>query len=278
MKQIVSIILISALLTSCGKNPKKEAESETQSTSAVRDSFFSYLQNPSDVASKLAPVLTGFDAGILNDPTHFIDYTSNDVKAAANLGIYLADLNYCILNKQPSKTKEYFDAVHELSKVLLAEKEALEFLMKRYEDNISQNDSVKMVMEKLLEKSTLGLKGTDRERLAGIAMAGYQLENLHLALATLQSFPENPTEEQIQSRVYLIQFVIQQRGKFVVIHNFIEANSDPLDPDRNPNYPFYNQALRELIGIYQGVTEDAPRIMELHEKVTALRDKIIRTE
>jgi hypothetical protein len=53
------------------------------------------------------------------------------------------------------------------------------------------------------------------------------------------------------------------------------VNSDPTDPDKNPNYPFFDNALRELIVVYRNVTEADPRLKELQEKVDALRNKIV---
>jgi hypothetical protein len=212
---------------------------------------------------------------MLSNPQHFYRHANSNVSAAANLGVYISDLNYCTLFKQPAQTKKYFQAAYELSKAIQIEKGILEFLMKRYETNIEQNDSVKVVVNQLFSQSTLGLQGTNRERLAGIAMAGYQIENLHLALATLESFPEMLTEQQTESQELLLNYVIDQRGHFEVIYNFIRANSDPLDPNQNPNYPFFDHALRELIGVYRNVTEENPQVAELKKKVDAIRIKVI---
>jgi len=276
MKRAFIIFITSTLYISCAQNRKNIDDPETRTQETIKNSFFDYLQNPKEIAVLIPGI--EFDVKFLHDPTRFIDYTGNDIKSAANLGIYLSDLNYCILNNQSSYTKQYFNASYELSKVLRAEKRILEFLMKRYEENINQNDSVKQLMNQLLSESTLGLRGTDRERLIGISMAAYQVENLHLALSTIQSFPETLTDKQIQTRALLLQFVLDQRPQIELIYSFIRANSDPLDPDRNPNYPFYDNALRELIRVYQHVTTDDPKITEIYEKVSVIRNKMVQIE
>jgi len=274
MKRILLLFFMGMLIISCSKNQEKVSESESRAFALERENFFTSLKNPSEVATKVIPGLMGFDSTMLNDPAHFYQYAVNDVKAAANLGIYISDLNYCVMFAQSASTKKYFEAVHELSKVIRIEKGILEFLMNRYRTNIDQNDSVKSIVNQLFDQSTLGLQGTDRERLAGIAMAGFQIENLHLVLTTLQSFPETLTDEQSQTQKELHQYILDQRGKFEVVYNFVRDNSDPLDPDRNPDYPFFDNALRELIDVYQNVTEENPQINELKVKVDAIRTKI----
>ncbi len=277
MKSILLLFFLATFIISCERKPASESGSNSESAAFAleRENFFTSLKNPSEAVTKVIPGLMGFDSTMLNDPAHFYRYTVNDVKAAANLGIYISDLNYCVMFKQSASSKKYFEALYELSKVIRIEKGILEFLMNRYQTNMEQNDSVKSVVNQLFEQSTLGLQGTDRERLAGIAMAGYQIENLHLVLSTLESFPEVLTDQQIQSQNVLREYIFEQRGKFEVIYNFVRANSDPLDPNRNPNYPFFDNALRELIVVYRSVTVNDSKLKELREKVNVIRNKII---
>jgi hypothetical protein len=275
MKKVFYVFFLGMLMISCSKQKEKDADSESRAFEVERENFFNSLKDPDEVANRLMPGLSEFDSTVLSVPENFFQHATSDIKAAANLGVYIADMNYCILFRQSAYTKKYFNAAWELGKVIRIEKGVLEFLMKRYQTNIEQNDSVKSVVQHLFEQSTSGLQGTDRERLAGIAMAGYQIENLYLVLSTLESLPETLTDEQTQTQKELLNYVLEQQGKFDVIYNFIRANSDPLDPNQNPNYPYFDNALRELIGVYRSVTTSDPKIKELGEKVNAIRNKII---
>jgi hypothetical protein len=291
MKRIV-VIVLGLFIISCGGKQEKSSTLESRNFDAERETFFSGLHHsPDEITMILIPGLAGFDSTLLNDASSFSQYIGNDVKAASNLGIYLSDLNYCVLYKQSTSTKKYFDAVYELSRTIGIEKTTLDFLAKRYADNIARNDSVKLVMNQLFDKSTSGLRGTDRERLAGIAMAAYQIENLHLVLSALESLPENLTEEQLQSQKLLLQYVLNQQGKFEITHNFLKTFSDPLDPNKNPNYPFFDNALRELIGSYSQLVQsnqegqakilqmkNNPVLSTLKEKTNNLRTKIISND
>jgi hypothetical protein len=274
MKLTITLLLSLLILTACQNKEKEKSTAETRVYAAERETFFNSLKNPEEVA-KIIPGLTGFDVSLLNDPQNFYRYGTGEVMAAANLGIYMADLNYCILFNQNEVAKRYFKAVYELSKIIQIEKGTLDFLMKRYEKNLTQHDSLRGVINELFEESTLGLQGTDRERLAGMAMAGYQIENLHLVLSTLNSFPEEVTAQQSQSKEVLLTYLLEQQGKFEVIYNFIRANSDPLDPKRNPNYPFFDNALRELIGLFNSLDKTKPLTADLGKKVDEIRNRII---
>jgi hypothetical protein len=274
MKLIITLLLSLLILTACQNKDKEKSTAETRVYTAERETFFNSLKNPEEVTN-LIPGLTGFNVSLLNDTKNFYRYSTSEVMAAANLGIYMADLNYCILFNQNEAAKQYFKAVYELSKIIQIEKGTLDFLMKRYEKNLTQHDSLRGVINELFEESTLGLKGTERERLAGMSMAGYQIENLHLVLSTLNSFPEEVTAQQSQSQEVLLNYLLEQQGKFEVIYNFLRANSDPLDPKRNPNYPFFDNALRELIGLFNRLNKTKPQTADLGKKVDEIRNRII---
>lgn len=282
LKTLKGSLFLSALilfgLAACTSKQEKTTAPISQSFEAERAAFFSSLRTPEDVSANLLPGLSGFNPALLHRAKDFHRYASNDVKAAANLGIYLADLNYCVLFKESAVGKEYLTAVLELSNVILMEKGTLEFLMTRYENNLAQNDSLRVVVQELLSNATHGLQGSIKERLAGIAMAAYQLENLHLALATLETFPATLNEEQQKSKDLLVQFVSGQQTRMEIIYNFIKANTDPMDPENNPNYPFYDNALREVLYVYQQSANGELKIKEFQAAVEVLRSKVLSVE
>jgi hypothetical protein len=207
MKKLLSLLLLATLVLSC--QPKKENTEEAQVSSSFeveRNAFFSNLKAPAEVAAQLQATAAEFNANLMNDPKLSSGYATSEEKAAANLGVYLADLNYSVAYKQSANTKELFTAANELSKYVGLEQGILDFLMKRYNDNIAQNDSVKAVVNELFEKSTANLQGTAREKLVGIAMAGYQIENLHLALGVLESYPKDMLPEDARTQILIPVF------------------------------------------------------------------------
>lgn len=287
MKKLFPIFSI-VLLVSC--QTKQEKENPVSAIySAEREIFYNYLSNRLATFEELAPGLTTFQSTLPNDPNRYSDYQHHDTKAAANTGVYMADLYYCILAQENDMSYKYFQSVAALSKTLGVEEPQIDNLVGRYGKNLNNYDSLKGIATQLLKHTTLDLEN-DRERLAGIAMATYQIENLYLALSILESYPENPSELEAGTKLSLQAKVFSQRANLEIIYNFLRSITDPLDPQSNPNYPFYDAELRDLIGIYQqldaenaGQAEIDPlknqkTIAELFKNIKDLRTKIVSKE
>lgn len=293
MKKLLCLVLLSTLVLSCQKNKSAEEAQVSTTFDAARDAFFSNLVDPGEVSAALQATAAEFNPSLMNDPKASSHYTTSDVKAAANFGVYLSDLNYSVAYKQSANTKELFTATHDLSKYIGLEQSFLAFLAKRYDENIAQNDSVKKVLNELFQKSTVGFKGTEREKLVGIAISAYQIENLHIALGIIQGYPKDmlPDDARIQILVPVFRLVLEQQKNIENSYAFLKAISDPLNPEANPNYAYYATAFEELIALYkkldvndkiannQGIElmNDAV-VKELSDKVNAIRNKIVSPE
>ncbi|HEU4859273.1 MAG TPA: hypothetical protein VFT15_05520 [Chitinophagaceae bacterium] len=291
MKQIL-FVLILGLVLSCQKskeNTEDQEKPESTAFTAERNAFFSNLMAPAEAAAQLQATGAEFNPSLMSDPKNFSKHTGDSVKAAANLGIYLSDLNYSIAYKQTATTKEYFTAAHELSKSIGGEKGTLEFLTKRYNDNLQQNDSAKNIVTDLLAKSTADLQGTEREKLAGIAMAAYQIENLHLALGLIDSYPKDmlPSDARTVILIPVFKMVLNQRSNVENIYSFLKSYGNT-EAANNPNYSYYITAFEELIAVYTKLNVDEKIannqgielmndsvVKELTEKVDAIRNKIL---
>ena len=294
MKKFIALASL-IILFSCQKKTEEVATEApaTPSFENERKAFFNSLASPSDAAARLQATGADFNASLLNDPKKFATYTSNETKAAANLGVYLADLNYSIAYKQSDQIKAIFPAAHALSKSVGIEQGTLDFLMKRYNDNLAKNDSVKAVVDGLFTSATKDVEGSAREKPIGIAMSAYQIENLYLALGIIKSYPKDmlPTDARTQILIPLFRFVLEQRNNVEIIYGFLKSISDPTNPDQNPNYPYYAQAFEELIGVYKKLNVDEmiannkgielmndAVVAELSSKVDAIRSKIVSAE
>jgi hypothetical protein len=274
LRKVIQILLLAIFLFSCQRGKQHADTRQSITFEAARSNFFNGLVNPPEVARALQQAYQEFHAELMADPKKYSHYAANEVTAAANLGIYLSDLNYSIAYSQTDLTKEYFEAAYELSRAAGIEKGVLEFLNARYHQNLLKNDSVKAVVDDLLAKSTRGFQGTQRERMAGIAMAAYQIENLHLALGLVQMHPESQSDPKTSLSI----MILNQRRNVEIIYNFLKAYSDPLDPDKNPNYPYYANALLELLEVYRKVDEGVDTNINgaLNEKVNTIRAMILK--
>jgi hypothetical protein len=295
MKKFIALASL-IILFSCQKKTEEATTTEAPAAPSFeneRKAFFNILATPSDAAARLQATGADFNATLLNDPKNVASYANNEVKAAANLGVYLADLNYSIAYKQSEHVKSIFPAAHTLSKSVGIEQGILDFLMKRYNDNLAKNDSVKAVVDELYKSTTKDVEGSTREKLVGIAMSTYQIENLHLALGLIKNYPKDmlPTDARTQILVPVFRFVLDQKNNVEIIYGFLKSITDPSSPEQNPNYPYYAQAFEELIAVYKKLNVDAmiannkgielmndAVVAELSSKVDAIRSKIVSPE
>jgi hypothetical protein len=295
MKKFIALASL-IILFSCQKKTEEATTTEAPAAPSFeneRKAFFNILATPSDAAARLQATGADFNATLLNDPKNVASYANNEVKAAANLGVYLADLNYSIAYKQSEHVKSIFPAAHTLSKSVGIEQGILDFLMKRYNDNLAKNDSVKAVVDELYKSTTKDVEGSTREKLVGIAMSTYQIENLHLALGLIKNYPKDmlPTDARTQILVPVFRFVLDQKNNVEIIYGFLKSITDPSSPEQNPNYPYYAQAFEELIAVYKKLNVDEmiannkgielmndAVVAELSSKVDAIRSKIVSPE
>jgi hypothetical protein len=276
-KLVIATVLILYSSTCQQKQPQSESN-ESASFQAERNIFFNSLKTPGEMASLAIPEVIQYNSDLLADPANYTRYLDHTIKSAANLGIYISDLNYNLLFGKKEATKEYFMAAHELSKAIGIEQRILQFLSMRYSANIEQSDSVKRIVNELLEQSTITLQGTDHERMAGVAIAAYQIENLYLTLAALESIPEQATEEQNKVKQQLIDYLISYQANIEVSYNFIHSYADPLNVSDHPNFPFFDTALHDLIVVYRTLNRDSvsdQTMKELKNNVETIRSKII---
>jgi hypothetical protein len=289
MKNLLGILLLSALAFSCQtkkeENPETAPKDSTAAFEAERSAFYANLKAPAEVAAQLEATAADFNPSLMHDPKMAASYEGDKLKAAGNLGIYLSDLNYSVAYKKSANTKELFAAAAKLSKSVGIDQGVLDFLMKRYDENLEKNDSAKAIVYQLLDKTTSGLQGPESEKLVGIAMSAYQIENLHLALGLIETYPKDmlPSDARTQILVPVYKLVLSQQQNIENILGFLKS----IKETENPNYAYHVNALEELIGVYKKlnvedkiannngleIMNDAT-VHELHEKVKAIRDKV----
>ena len=289
MRTLTLLFLLFAFaITSCQKK-ETSTESPAGDFGVIREAVFSKLLTPGEAAAKLQSIGADFNGALLNDPAKWSSYSTAENKTAANLGVYLSDLNYSVAYKQKDVSKKYLDASLELASTLGAKREVLTYLVKRYEENIEQSDSVKSYMFQFFVGSTAKLKEAEKERLAGIAYSAYYIENLHILLGLIQSYPKDilPDDARAVILVPAFEIVLTQKDNIKLIYSYLKATGN----EENPNYLYYKNALEELIATYdkldvaekmknnkaQELLNDTV-VKELSDKVNQIRDKIVSVE
>lgn len=291
MKKIIPIFLIALVALSCTPQKEKTPETATEKNfDKERAEFLANMQSAVEIAAQIQATGADFNPALTNASINYVDLGADTLKRAANLGVYLADLNYSVAYKQASNSKDVFQNAYTLSKSLGVDESILSFVMSRFEQNISQNDSVESALKQMFTQATEGLQGPDKERVLGVVMAGYGIESLHLAVGIIETYPKDilPDDARMQILVPLFKMVLEKKTLVEKIHTFLRTLGDPSDPERTPNFAYFDNAFGELTDVYkrlnveeaiannQGATllNDAV-VAELSAKVNAIRNKIV---
>lgn len=110
---------------------------------------------------------------------------------ALNLGIYVADLAYITLFQRQKEALTYFTVVYGLSDKLRITSAFDPELLKRFENNISNVDSLKYLTDEAMTSITNYLVENDKERVFAIISIGGFVESMYLAFHLAGEFDED---------------------------------------------------------------------------------------
>jgi hypothetical protein len=253
MKRIslYSFVLI-FLIISC---KEKAAQEKTSAESDSLKAFFAKLPPPLEVAARIQATGADFNPAILSIPANAAEISGdkNKNKVAANLGIYLSDMGYCIVYKQKEDVAKYYNAASLLADSLGVKKDLLGYIMKRYEQNLENNDSMKTVLSDLYATSTNTLEGDEAITMKGIVASALYIESLHSLMALIETYPKdmlpNDAKKTILASVY--KTVLNQKENIINVHNYLLASVK-----NAPKLDFYNNGFNELVEIYDRLQID----------------------
>lgn len=182
-----SLVLVSAmLLASCGnETPKEETETPTavdsQSVADVDVPEVSYsLPSPLQIASIFKKSGLKYKEGItsdINDPAKF----NSKLSKALNLGVYSADLSYCVLNKQNQASMNYMKLSRQLADNLgMGSVFDQGNLSKRFEKNLGNEDSLAYIIAELQMVTDMYLDENDQQEITSIVFAGAWVESMYV--------------------------------------------------------------------------------------------------
>lgn len=189
LKQIFITGAISLALFSCGSKEESSNANELDSSATearIADSsmFLSsntVLPSPMQIANIYQKAGVKYLDGVTNSPNNQAKYAST-VSKSLNLGVYTADLAYCILNEQPQKGLLYIKAVKQLSDGAglsgIFESQAM---LSRFEKNIGNKDSLTQIMADFNSDSDFFFEENDKQTQSVIIFVGGWIESFYIA-------------------------------------------------------------------------------------------------
>lgn len=216
-------VLLCFLLITCQNrsNVREHIESEEMTgfneTEEVKDIYYRF-PSPDEMLDIIDKEKLAFNDE-LPLPTDRANQFLDSKSQALNLGVYIADLAYITLFQRQKEALTYFQVVYGLSDKLRISSAFDPSMLKRFEDNLNNLDSLKTLSDEALISITNYLSRNDKERVFALISIGGFIESLYLAFQIVDEYSE---ENEI------IQRICDQK---LVLENLINFSLEFADDD-----------------------------------------------
>lgn len=191
---ILSSVAFLTLATSCGDdvvdpvNPDppvvpQNIIDDPVSTFKLGNQIFS-IPSPVETAVLIKETGANFDPSILNDMNN-ADHYATMFHKSVNLGVYGADLGYSTIYEDASSLK-YLKSVKKLSKEVGVEGAFSENLITRFSNNISNQDTMLVLISEAYQSADNYLKENDKSDEASLILAGGWVESMYFSTIVSQ--------------------------------------------------------------------------------------------
>lgn len=292
-KKILIAIGAVVFVTACGgdkdKTDGKDDLVEVPDTikAAVVNVGGELFSVPSPIQTALLIQKSGvsYDKSVLHTASKVNTYSTDYLKAL-NLGIYGADLGYVSLYNQTQDAIGYLGALKQLADKLGVSAAFDAATMGRIEKNITNKDSMLVLVGIAYRSSDAFLKNNQRNDVSSLILTGGWLESMHFSVAAYKSKASNELKwriaEQKQSLGSLIKILSAYQGEEVKAltiqlndlskiyegiqfkYNFVEPTHDSIKKVT------YINSSTEVI-----VNED--QINQIGTKIQEIRNKIVNS-
>lgn len=177
-------IATAMLVAACGSDaPKDDDTTMIDSTAEVVEEVpeVSYsLPSPLQIASIFKKSGLKYKDGITSTQKDPAKYTTN-LSKALNLGVYSADLSYCVLNKQNQESMNYMKLSRQLADALgMGSVFDQGNLSARFEKNLGNEDSLAYIIAELQMVTDMYLDENDQQQITSIVFAGAWVESMYV--------------------------------------------------------------------------------------------------
>lgn len=197
----LSIYLFSFLavlgLASCGgskedqnQNSKEFEEAEGSLKDQIQDLVYN-IPSPSEIPYLLQATGAEFNQSLLNDRKKADSYGSRSDKAALNLGVYTTDIGYLSSYDKTQEAIDYLNASKKLADNLGVIGTFDTEVLKSFESNISNKDSLANILDKAVKSTDKYLKDDSKNRLAALLLTGSFIEGLYISTGVIKSYPKD---------------------------------------------------------------------------------------
>jgi hypothetical protein len=217
---LVITVSASLILWSCGGSSNKEENSKDfkaaeDSLKSLKDQIQDVVYNipsPSEIPYLLEATGAEFNQGLINDRKKADSYSNKSDKAALNLGVYAADIGYLSSYEKTQEAIDYLNTAKTLADGLGVVGSFDMEVLKQFEANISNRDSLAALINRMVQKTDTYLRDDSRNKLAALMVTGSFVEGLYISTGLIKSYPKNLLADDQRNLVLtpLMRVILQQ--------------------------------------------------------------------
>lgn len=234
---------------------------------------------PTEIPYMLQATGAEFNQGLVNSREKVEQYTTQNDKAALNLGVYAADIGYLTSYDKTQEAIDYLAACKTLSEDLGLIGTFDAQLLEEFEKNISNKDSLARMLNRTMKESEQYLREGNRKQLSALVVAGGFIEGLYIATALVKTYPKDILPDDARSVVLtpLMNIIVKQRPSVSEMVKILDAaEQTPLVKDIREDFSKLADTYREL-NIDEQIKDNRADLVlsdKNLEGITALVEKI----
>lgn len=185
MKIRYAALLPLAFLMACSNEPSTSDGTDT----LVKDSVEATVEAPESNSSLPSPLRVAamfkrsglkYLPGITNGNDKASNYSTTFVRAQ-NMGVYSADMAYCVLNKQTNEGQQLLKTIRDIgTKMNLGKVFEQSSLYDRFNKNIDNEDSLGTIIAEIQFQTDQQLEENQQNELYGVIFAGAWIESMYI--------------------------------------------------------------------------------------------------
>ncbi len=245
-----------------------------QANQADQDSETYLLPSPLQIASIFKNSGLTFLPGIIapiKDGSQF----NSQFDRALNMGIYSADLSYCILNKQTDDAMKDLNVVKSLSdKLGFGSVFESNSFMKRFQANMTSTDSLASLIAELQMETDTYLENNKQKYIGVIAFAGAWVESMSIGNFVYEKEKSTGVSSRISEQMNILEGLVKLLNKYQSADKNIAGLVAQLK-DIKTSYDSFNEVKSYNPDSEQPVSLTPEHVSELGKAIQSLRSKFI---
>ncbi len=239
LRTICTVLCLSLGLWSCGSSTKEDdsksddfKEAEESLKNEIQDVVYN-IPSPHEIPYLLQLTGADFNQSLLNDRKKADNYTTKTDKAALNLGVYASDIGYLSSYDKTQEAIDYLSTAKTLADHLGVIGSFDSDVLKTFEANISNKDSLATLLDKAIQKTDVYLRDDSRNKLAALIVAGSFVEGLYITTGVISTYPKNllPTDQRNLILTPLVRIILEQEksvNELVKMLSTVKPDEEPI--------------------------------------------------